>query len=433
MLLLCHFLSCSIALYMMKTNSMKQKIISADNLSPDYRPGKYRWVMLALVWLLYVSFGAIIRTLSPLVTPIIVDLDMSYSQIGLVMGSWQLTYIGAAFAAGFLIDKWGIRKSLFFGSVVIAVSSGMRYFSQSFYTFLPMVALFGIGGPMLSIGCPKTISLWFRGKERGTAVGIYTTGPWIGGIVVLAVTNRWVMPLTGNSWRLTFAFYGLLALAIAILWWFLSRDPETAESSMNIDMKSVFLKLIRVRNVQVAVVLGLLTFAVIHSFLSWLPKILENNGFSPTMAGYLSSIPLVSGIFSVLTLPRIIPSHRRNIAIAVAALVTLASIWMFFRFTGTLAFTGLFLYGIGSYTLFPLITLNLMDTPEVGSKYMGSAGGIFFCISEIGGFMAPLVIGILVDWTGGFTATGYFMAVLCLAILGLSFLIQSKRAIGVIS
>ena len=56
---------------------------------------------------------------------------------------------------------------------------------------------------------------------------------------------------------------------------------------MNIDMKSVFLKLIRVRNVQVAVVLGLLTFAVIHSFLSWLPKILANNGFSPTMAGYL--------------------------------------------------------------------------------------------------------------------------------------------------
>jgi len=416
---------------MVKTNLMKQKTLSSDNSSPDFRPDKYRWVMLALLWLLYVSFGAIIRTLSPLVTPILADLDMTYSQMGLVMGSWQLTYIGAAFAAGFLLDKWGIRKSLFLGAVVIALSSGMRYFSQSFGTFLPAVALFGIGGPLLSIGCPKTISIWFRGKERGTAVGIYTTGPWIGGIVVLAITNRWVMPLTGNSWRLTFAFYGLLALAIAFLWWFLARDLVTAESSTNIAMKSVFLKLIRVRNVQVAVVLGLLTFAVIHSFLSWLPKILESNGFSPTMAGYLASIPLLSGILSVLSLPRIIPSHRRNTAIAVAALVTLMSIWMFFRFTGALAFAGLFLYGIGSYTLFPLITLTLMDTPEVGSKYMGSAGGLFFCISEIGGFMAPLVIGILVDWTGGFTATGYFMAVICLAILGLSFLIQDKRVIGV--
>ncbi len=84
---------------------MKQEILSSGNSSPEYMPGKYRWVMLALLWLLYMSFGAIVRSLSPLVTPILADLKMSYSQMGLVMGSWQLTYIGAAFAAGILIDK----------------------------------------------------------------------------------------------------------------------------------------------------------------------------------------------------------------------------------------------------------------------------------------------------------------------------------------
>jgi len=410
---------------------MKQEILSSGNSSPDYMPDKYRWVMLALLWLLYMSFGASIRSLSPLVTPILADLKMSYSQMGLVMGSWQLTYIGAAFAAGFLIDKWGPRKALFWGAVVIALSSGLRYFSQCFGTFLPLVALFGLGGPMISTGCPKTISMWFRGRERGTAVGIYTTGPWIGGIIVLAVTNRWVMPLTGHSWRLTFAFYGALLLAVAIIWWSLAKDLETAESSAGIAMKFVFLRLIRVRNVQMALVLGLLTFAVIHSFISWLPKILENSGFSPSMAGYLSSIPLLAGVPTVLTIPRIIPSHRKNTAITIMALVTLASIWMFFSLTGALAIAGLFLYGIGSCTLTPLITLILMDTPDVEPKYMGSASGLFFCISEIGGFMAPLVIGILVDWTGGFTAAGNFMAALCLTIFGLSFLVQGRQAIVV--
>jgi hypothetical protein len=57
---------------------MKQETLSPGNSSPDYKPDKYRWVMLALLWLLYVSFGAIIRSLSPLVTPILADLDMSY-------------------------------------------------------------------------------------------------------------------------------------------------------------------------------------------------------------------------------------------------------------------------------------------------------------------------------------------------------------------
>lgn len=410
---------------------MRQELLPSGNSAPDYTAGKYRWVMLALLWLLYTSFGAIIRSLSPLVTPILADLEMSYSQMGLVMGSWQLTYIGAAFMAGFFIDKWGIRKALFLGTVVMALSSGLRYFSQGFGTFLPAVALFGLGGPMISTGCPKTISMWFRGRERGMAVGIYTTGPWIGSIIVLAVTNRWVMPLTGHSWRLTFAFYGALVLAVAIIWWFLARDLQTEESSADIAMKTVFLRLIRVRNVQIALVLGLLTFAVLHSFIGWLPKILENSGFSPSMAGYLSSIPLVAGIPAVLIFPRIIPPHRRNTAITIMALVTLASIWMFFSFTGAPALAGLFLNGIGSFPLMPIITLFLMETPEVGPKYMGSANGLFFCISEIGGFMAPLVIGILVDWTGGFTAAGYFMAGLCLAIFGLGFLVRGRRAISV--
>ena len=100
------------------------------------------------------------------------------------------------------------------------------------------------------------------------------------------------------------------------------------------------------------------------------------------------------------------------------------SVWAFFNFTGVLMFAGLILYGVSSCTLVPLLTLILMETPEVGSRYMGSAGGLFFCISEIGGFLSPMVVGMLVDWTGGFLAGGYFIMVLGLAIFLLTFLVQ---------
>jgi len=405
---------------------MKQDTLSFDKSLDAFQSSTYRWVMLALLWLLYAYFGVINRSISPLVTPILVDLNMSYSQMGLVLGSWQLTYIGAATMAGFLIDKWGIRRSLFFGTIIIALSVGLRYFSQGFETFLPVVALFGIGGPMISVGCPKVIALWFRGKDRGTAVGVYLTGPWFGGAFVLAATNRLIMPLTGYSWRLTFAFYGTTALAIAFLWWFLARDLETTEDSERLGIKSVFMKLVKVRNVQVLVVSGLLTFAILHGLTNWLPKILESEGFSPTMAGYASSTPLLAGIPSLLIIPRIIPSRRRGTAIVIAALIVAVSVWMFFSFTGVLMFAGLILYGISACTLVPLMTLILMETPEVGPKYMGSAGGLFFCISEVGGFMSPLVVGMLVDWTGGFLAGGYFVVALSLAVFVLSFQIQSR-------
>jgi len=65
----------------------------------------YRWVILALLWLLYATFGLISRSISPLVTPILKDLDISYGQMGLILGSWQLTYIAVAIIAGAIIDK----------------------------------------------------------------------------------------------------------------------------------------------------------------------------------------------------------------------------------------------------------------------------------------------------------------------------------------
>ena len=211
----------------------------------DPYSSRYRWVMLALLWLLYACFGSIFRCLSPLITPILQDLNISYSQMGLILGSWQLTYIAAAAIAGILIDKWGTRKTLFLGTVIMALSVGLRNFSHGFGTFLPLVALFGLGGPMISIGCPKTIAQWFRGKDRGTAVGVYLTGPWLGGAFALAATNSAIMPLTGHSWRLTFAFYGLMALAVAFLWWFLARDIEVSGDSDHVGMKTVLVRLIR--------------------------------------------------------------------------------------------------------------------------------------------------------------------------------------------
>ena len=78
-----------------------------EKTEPHLQP--YRWVMLALLWLLYAAFGLISRSISPLVTPILKDLSMSYSQMGLILGSWQMTYIAFAILAGVIMDRWGIN------------------------------------------------------------------------------------------------------------------------------------------------------------------------------------------------------------------------------------------------------------------------------------------------------------------------------------
>lgn len=93
---------------------------------------------------------------------------MSYGQIGLILGSWQRIYIVVEIIAGTVIDKLGVRRSLFAGVIIIGLSAALRYFPSGFMSFLPAVALVGVGGPLISIGTPRTLSVWFIGKSRRT-------------------------------------------------------------------------------------------------------------------------------------------------------------------------------------------------------------------------------------------------------------------------
>jgi cyanate permease len=265
---------------------------------------------------------------------------------------------------------------------------------------------------MISIGCPKTISLWFHGVSRGTAVGIYMTGSFIGGLTVLTLTNSFVMPLTGYAWRSTFVCYGLVILAAVLIWWILAKDMAIPEHSENPGITETFVKLTKIRNVRIVLVMALLCFGTHHGFTLWLPKIFEAKGFSPASAGIISAIPIAAAIPALLIIPRIVPPDFRGRFVAFSALLTMGTTLLAVTATGTIQFAGLIFYGFIASAFLPILTLILMDTPGVEPRLMGTAVGLFFCIGEIGGFTGPLAMGILVDITGTFLAGAIFLSVL---------------------
>jgi cyanate permease len=382
----------------------------------DSGQNPYRWVMLVLLWLFYVCFGIVSRAIFPLVTPILNDLRMAYSQMGFILGSWQLTYTMMALGAGPILDRWGVRNSLFAGALIIGLSSSLRYFSNDFTTLLIAVALFGVGGPMISIGGPKIISAWFRGPSRGAAVGLYMSGNWIGGLLALALTNSLVMPLVGSNWRLAFVVYGLITFGVGLLWILFAREFEGKGTLDRRPITEVFRSLGNLHDVRIVLAMGLLAFAIGHGFSSWLPKILEINGMSGQQAGFAAAITVAAGIPSVLILPSVVPAHHRGNVIAGLAILTAVNIVLVMKISGTALYIGLAVLGFISSPFMSLLLLILMDSPGVEIRHMGSAGGMFFCVAEIGGFAGPFFMGVLVDLTGTFMAGAVFLATLCFAI-----------------
>jgi cyanate permease len=162
-----------------------------------------------------------------------------------------------------------------------------------------------------------------------------------------------------------------------------------------------------------------------HGFTQWLPKMLENKGISSEAAGFTASIPLVAAIPAVFLVPRLSVRFSRGRFLAVLAALVIAALVITATSSSWLLIAGLILYGFSEPTLLPMLMLTLMNEPEVGSERMGLAGGLFFTIAELGGFIGPLTMGALVDATGSFlvgtltlAAAGVIFAALVLLLRG---------------
>ncbi|MFH0848584.1 MAG: MFS transporter [archaeon] len=390
---------------------------------------RYRWVMLALVWMAYCTFGIIMRVISPLITQIIKDLNITYGQMGSILGSWQLTYTIVAVAMGFLLDRFGIRLTVGLGVIAITASAILRAFAVSYETLFLAVMIFGIGGPTISIGAPKLISVWFQGAERKKAAGIYTTGPSVGAIIAFSTVNSIVIPWL-RSWRLTFLFFAAFAVAATILWWMFSREPSrsSAGSEAELSFKEGVLRLLRIKNVVIIIIVGLASFLGSHGITNWLPTIIEVSGQTAELAGYLSAIPNIATIVGALTIMRIYPEGKGRYVVAIIFLTRAISTYLIGVTTGVPLLAALFLQGIGTGAMTPLLMLIIMNTQGVGSRLMGTAGGLYFAVGEVGGFLGPYVMGLLTDLTGSFYSGITVFTILYLVMIPPLFLVKEAKS-----
>ncbi len=392
---------------------------------PEPSDTGYRWVMLAGLWIGYAGFGLVAFSVAPLIKPMSEDFGLSRAAMGSVLGAWPLVYIAAAIPAGVIVDRFGLRRSLTAGIFLIALSGGLRAVSVDYVTLFVAVGIFGLGGPLVSVGAPKLVNVWFSEKERGLAMGIYMTGPSIGSIVALATANSLLMPLTGSSWRLTIGIYAAAALLTGVIWSLLAREPnrssesipETAPTISSVLMS--FPQLLRIRVVQIIMLVGFSSFLYAHGFSNWLPEILRSKGMGSAEAGYWATIPTAIGIASSLTIPRLATPGRRIPILIGLFLAGGVGPLLIGTMEGVPLALGLLLQG-ARVSVIPVALLILMDAPQVGSDNMGAAGGLYFTAGQTGGVLGPLLMGILADLTGGFLSGLIMLAGISIALTSLT-------------
>ncbi len=371
-----------------------------------------RWLLLGGVWLLYGAFGLAATSLAPLVGEITGELGISNTAMGTTMGAWQLVYIFSAIPCGMLLDRLGARFALSLGGLLIGLSVLARGFADSYIELLLAVMLFGLGGPIVSAGAPKVVTGHFEGSSRGLAMGIYMTGPAIGGIVSLTMTHSVLLPMFG-SWREVMFLWSAVAVAAVVFWLVVSTITGEGRAGSDSEPGVPQTGMIRDLVGQPAVILVLLmsigVFLFNHGLNNWLPELLHAGGMTITEAGYWAAIPTVIGLAGSLLIPRLAtPGRRFPILIGLSISAALASLLLQFA-SEPMLFTGLLLQGIARSSLMTVLILTLVELPGIGERYAGVASGLFFSAAEVGGVLGPVTLGLLYDATGGFSAGLYLL------------------------
>ena len=391
---------------------------------PSVAPANAWWVLAGL-WLLYASFGAVATSLAPIVAPVEADLGMSHVAMGSVMGAWQLVYIFSAIPCGMLLDRIGGKRALVLGIGLIAASALGRAFAVDYWTLLLAVMLFGLGGPIVSSGAPKLVAQLFTGSRRGLAMGIYMTGPALGSVVSLAGTHTVLLPAFGGEWRSVMAFWAAACVVALIVWWLIAtRFLPPADASPGEDVQdgagqlAQMLDLLRHPAVPITLLLAVGVFLYNHGLNNWLPELLRHGGMSATAAGYWATVPTIVGVAGSLLIPRLAtPARRFYILSALAAAALGASLLLQAAAEPALLFTGLVLQGIARSSLMTILVLILVELPAVGERRAGLASGMFFAAAEIGGVLGPVGLGLSYDSTGSFVAALYGLSAVSVGLL----------------
>jgi len=301
----------------------------------------------------------------------------------------------------------------------VAASGFLRASAGGLGSLWLAIALFGVGGPLISAGAPKAVSLWFADKrERRLAIGVYSTMPAIGGMATLVFSNSVLMPLTG-SWRTTIVVETSLIILALGVWLVVSGcGPEPPVSLGSPAAGSGDRRvLLASPEVRIVLVLGLGVFFIGHGLGGWMPEALrEHSGFSPMAAANWVALGGLVGVVTSLVVPQQTDRWRLSSAMVVLLAVVAVGVLAVVALPTALDPIPVVASGVRS-ALVPLVLVALMESEPVGPTNTGVAYGLWFAVAEVGGVTGPLVMGWVADTSAGFGGAFALMAAVCAAMV----------------
>ena len=228
-----------------------------------------------------------VASITPALPKISQSLDLSKTQVGLLISVFTLPGIFLTPLAGIAADRWGRKTMLVPALFIFALSGFALFFVRSFHYILLLRVVQGIGAAPLGSLNTTLVGDFFKGKERPQAMGYNAS--------VLSLTTA-SYPLIGGAlagiaWYFPFVM-PLLAIPVGLFLLFGIREPEIEKpASFRQYLKAISGSIFR-KEVIAIFILGTVTFIILYgAFLTYIPFLLNQKfDFSAPKIGFVLSI-----------------------------------------------------------------------------------------------------------------------------------------------
>ena len=171
-----------------------------------------RWAMLLVIFFTRTSLGFQFQSIAALTPFLVTAFDISWAQVGLLMGLFMLPGVVFALPGGLLGQRFGSQRVVFAGLGLMITGGMLVSYAGGFGSAAFGRTLAGIGGVLVNIMLARMVADWFRGRELQTSLGLMLAA-WPFGMA-LALMMLGPLALIA-SWRVA-EYATVVAAALAL-------------------------------------------------------------------------------------------------------------------------------------------------------------------------------------------------------------------------